>query len=166
MFANKRDAQIQFDYFDKSTSSGMSTHDASVSVGKEEPKVVTPTSEVEEQVTVQVAPYSISEPIMADVSGSGTEKIVAGQPVLVETTVTNNLDEEQPFTYILQVKDSNDYTVMVTWIKGTMNALASLDAGISWTPEEDGNYAVEIFVWKSLEDPGAALTKNMIVTVE
>jgi hypothetical protein len=167
MFADKRDAQIRFDYFDKSTASGMSTHDASVSVGKEEVKVGTPTPEVEEpQVAVQSAPYSISEPIMADVSGSGVEKIVTGQPVLVETKVTNNLNEEQPFTYILQVKDSNDFTVMVTWIKGTMNALASLDAGISWTPEEDGNYTVEIFVWKSLEDPGAALTRNVTVSVE
>ncbi len=167
MFANKRDAQIRFDYFDKSTASGMSTHDASVSVGKEEPKVGTPAPEVEEpKMAVQEAPYSISEPIMADVSGGAIEKIVTGQPVLVETKVTNNLDEEQPFTYILQVKDSNDYTVMVTWIKGTMNALASMDAGISWTPEEDGHYTVEIFVWKNLEDPGAALTKNTMVTVE
>lgn len=167
MFANKRDAQIRFDYFDKSTASGMSTHDASVSVGKEEVKVGTPAPEVEEtKVAVQETPYSISEPIMADVSGSTIDSAVTGEPILVETKVTNNLDEEQPFTYILQVKDSNDFTVMVTWIKGTMNALASLDAGISWTPEEDGNYTVEILVWKSLEDPGAALTRNVAVSVE
>gem|GEM_PF-3567312 len=167
MFANKRDAQIRFDYFDKSTSSGMSTHDASVSVGKEEVKEGTPTPEVEEpKVEVQVAPYSISEPIIVDVSGSAIDNVVTGEPVLVDTKVTNNLDEEQSFTYILLVKDSSDYTVMLTWIKGTMNALASLDAGISWIPEEDGNYTVEVFVWKSLEDPGLPLTKNLTVTVE
>ncbi len=167
MFANKRDAQIRFDYFDKSTASGMSTHDASVSVGKEEVKEGTPAPEVEEsQTTVQVTPYSISEPIMVDVSGGTIDTVVTGEPILVETKVTNNLDEEQAFTYILQVKDSNDYTVMLTWIKGAMNALASMDAGISWTPEEDGNYTVEVFVWKSLEEPGLPLTKNMMVTVE
>ncbi|MFY3739663.1 MAG: hypothetical protein HMLIMOIP_000082 [Candidatus Nitrosomirales archaeon] len=167
MFANKRDAQIRFDYFDKSTASGMSTHDASVSVGKEEVKEGTPAPEVEEpQMAVQQAPYSISEPIMVDVSGSSIDSVVTGEPILVETKVTNNIDEEQAFMYILQVKDSNDYTVMLTWIKGAMNALASMDAGISWTPEEDGNYTVEIFVWKSLEDPGLPLTKNMTVTVE
>jgi hypothetical protein len=167
MFANKRDAQIRFDYFDKSTASGMSTHDASVSVGKEEVKEGTPAPEVEEpKVAVQAAPYSISEPIMVDVSGSSIDNVVTGEPILVETKVTNNLDEEQAFTYILQVKDSNDYTVMLTWIKGAMNALASMNAGISWTPEEDGNYTVEVFVWKSPEDPGLPLTKNMTVTVE
>lgn len=67
--------------------------------------------------------------------------------------------------YILQVKDSNEFTVMLTWIKGTMNASSALDAGISWTPEESGNYTVEVFVWKSLEEPGLPLTKSIMVSV-
>jgi hypothetical protein len=55
---------------------------------------------------------------------------------------------------------------MLTWIKGMMNASADLNAGISWTPEESGNYDVEIFVWKSLEDPGLPLTKSIMISVE
>jgi len=165
MFANKRDAQISFDYFDKSTSSGMATGDASVSIGKEEPKVGTQTPKVEEP-KVKMDPYSISEPKLADLFGNGIDKIVTGQPVLVEMKVTNNLDEEQPFIYILQVKDGEGFTVMLTWIKGTMNKSAALDAGISWTPEESGNYTVEVFVWKSLEDPSLPLTKSIMLSVE
>jgi len=165
MFANKRDAQFSFDYFDESTASGMATSDASVGIGKEEPKVGTQKPKVEEP-KVKVDPYSISEPRLADLFGSRIDKIVTGQPVLVETKVTNNLDEEQPLIYILQVKDSNEFTVMLTWIKGTMNASAALDAGISWMPEESGNYTVEIFVWKSLEDLGFPLTKSIMVSVE
>jgi len=167
MFANKRDALIRFDYFDKSTASGMATGDASVSIGKEEPKVGTQKPkevEVEEQ-KVKVDPYSISEPRFADLFGNRIDEVVIGQPVLVEMKVTNNLDEEQPFIYILQVKDDDGFTVMLTWIKGTMNASAALDAGISWTPEEKGNYTVEVFVWKSLEDPGSPLTKSIMVSV-
>jgi len=165
MFANKRDVQFRFDYFDKSTASGMGTSDASVSIGKEEPKVGTQTPKVEEP-KVKVDPYSMSEPKLADLFGNRIDKIVTGLPVLVETKVTSNLDEEQPFTYILQVKDTNDFTVMLTWIKGVMQAKGSLDAGISWTPESIGDYAVEVFVWKSIDEPGTLLlTKVMTVSV-
>jgi len=153
-----------------STSSTTSQAEAggeSVSVGKEEPEVGTEEPKVEvEEPEARVNPYSISEPELADPFGDRTDEIVTGQPVLVQTKVTNNLDEEQPFVYILQVKHSEGFTVMLTWIKGTMNASAALDAGISWTPEESGNYMVEIFVWKSLEDPGELpLTKSITVFV-
>lgn len=147
------------------TTSEMATGDASVSIGKEEPKVGTQEPKVEE-AKVKVNPYSISKPELADLFGNRIDKIVTGLPVLVETKVTNNLDEEQSLIYILQVKDSEGFTAMLTWIKGTMNASAALDAGISWTPENSGNYMIDIFVWKSLEDPGLLLTKSMMVSVE
>jgi len=148
------------------------TDDTSTSIGKEESEVGAEEPEVEAEVEVEaekpeikVVPYSISKPKLADPFGDRIEEIVTGQPVLVQTKVTNNLDEQQPFVYILQVKDSEGFTVMLTWIKGTMSASAALDAGISWTPEEKGNYTVEVFVWKSLEDPGSPLTKSIMVSV-
>jgi hypothetical protein len=169
MTANKRDAQIRFDYFDISTSSGMSTSDASVSVGKEEPKVSTEKPKVEEpkveEPKATVEPYTISEPDLVDLSGSRIDGVAIGQPLVVQSRVTNNFDAEQPIIYILQIKDNDGFTVMLTWIKGTVNASSALDAGISWTPEEKGTYSVEIFVWKSLEDPGLPLTKSTIVSV-
>ncbi len=169
MFANKRDAQIRFDYFDKSTASGMATGDASVSVGKEEPKVGTQVPKVKAKVEapqVKVDPYSMGEPKLVDLSGKRVDKIVTGLPVLIQTKITNNLDEEQPLIYILQVKDRNGFTVMLTWIKGMVNALGSLDSGISWIPEESGNYKLELFVWKSFSDPGSPLMKSTMVSVE
>ena len=140
---------------------------AEESVGKEEPEIGTEEPKVEvEEPKVKLDPYSMSEPKLADPFGEGIDEIVSGQPVVVQTKVTNNLNEQQSFVYILQVKDSEGFTVTLTWIKGIMNASDSLDAGISWIPEESGNYRVEIFVWKSLEDPGLPLTKSMIVSVE
>ena len=145
---------------------GAATGDTSVSIGKEEPKVSTEEPKVEvEEPKVKVDSYSISEPELADLFGDRIKEVVAGQPVLVQTKVTNNLNEHQSFVYILQVKDSEGFTVMLTWIKGMMNASSALDAGISWTPEESGNYIVEIFVWKSLEEPGLPLTKSIMVSV-
>ncbi|MGH9933923.1 MAG: hypothetical protein ACRD3Z_02280, partial [Nitrososphaerales archaeon] len=157
-----------------STESKDTTEDAGTSVGKEEPKVATEEPKVEVEVEVEVEepeinviPYSIrSEPKLADPFGHRIEEVVTGQPVLVQTKVANNLNEEQPFVYILQVKDRQGFTVMLTWIKGTMKASTALDAGISWTPEERGNYIIEVFVWKSLEDPGLPLSREMMVSVQ
>ncbi len=159
----------------QSAESKNTADNASTSSGKEEPKVGTeePKVEVEveveaevEETVIKAVPYSItSEPKLADISGDRIGQVVTGQPVLVHTQVSNNLNEQQPFVYILQIKDSQGFTVMLTWIKGTMNASADLDAGISWTPEESGRYTVDVFVWKSLEDPGLPLTKRIKVSV-
>ncbi len=168
-----------------STSSAKSedtTEDSGTSVEEEESEIVTEEPEVQPEVEpemepemepevegpeISVAPYSITnEPKLVDPFGERIGQIVAGQPVLVQTKVSNNLNKQQPFVYILQVKDGEGFTVMLTWIKGTMNASADLDAGISWTPEDSGRYLVDVFVWKSLEDPGLPLTKSILVSIQ
>ncbi|MFQ5940845.1 MAG: hypothetical protein ACE5KA_04010 [Nitrososphaerales archaeon] len=61
MFASGRNVQFRFDYFDKSISAGMGTHDASVSVGKEIPVVEAEIStdrtsyDAGDEVVIQVA---------------------------------------------------------------------------------------------------------------
>jgi hypothetical protein len=168
MFAKERNVQFRFDYFNKSIAAGMGKGDAHVDVGKTEPKTGTPPPEVkeEEEQKVKIDPYSISEPKVVDLVGRSISRINVEGPVLIQTTVTNNLEQEQPFTYIVQVKDDNDYTVMLTWIKGNIYALNSFSAGISWTPEEQGNYTIEVFVWESIDEPGALpLAKSLKVSV-
>lgn len=167
MTASKRDVQFRFDYFDRSTASGMGSSDAHLDVGKEEPKVNKPVSEQQsEKPVVNVNPYSMSEPMLSGLLGGSITGLAVDEPLLVKTNVTNNLNEDQPFTYIVQVKDSEGITEMLTWIKGTMNASSSLGPGISWTPEKTGKYTIEVFVWKSLDDPGLTLTKSISVDVE
>jgi hypothetical protein len=146
-----------------STAPEVKAGDGGVDTGMEEQKVET--EEQVEEPEVKPYPYMISEPELADPFGKRIDRIVAGHPVLVETKLTNNLDEEQAFVYILQVKDYKGITVFLTWIKGTMRASTALDAGISWTPDDIGKYTIEVFVWKSLEDLGLPLTKTMIVSV-
>lgn len=164
MFAKERNVQFRFDYFNKSIAAGMGRSDASVSVGKEEPKVGTKTPEVKEEVKVD--PYSISEPRVVSLLGKPVSSIAVEQPVLIQTTLTNNLDEEQLFTYIVQVKDEDEFTAMLTWIKGNINAKRTFNPGISWTPESEGDYTIEIFVWKSIDEPGTSpLTKSLKVSV-
>lgn len=166
MFAKVRDVQFRFDYFNKSVAAGMGNSDAHISIGKETPKTGTKTPEVKEKEQVKIDPYSISEPKLVDLFGRSINAVNVEKPVLVQTTVTNNLEEDQPFVYILQVKDKNDFTVMLTWIKGNMYAKSSFNPGISWTPESKGDYNIEIFVWKSIDELGVSpLTKSLKVSV-
>ena len=166
MFAKVRDVQFRFDYFNKSIAAGMGSSDAHISLGKETPKTGTQTPEVKEKEQVKIDPYSISEPKLVDLFGRSIDTLNVEKPVLVQTIVTNNLEEDQPFVYILQVKDKDDFTVMLTWIKGSMYAKSSFNPGISWTPEGKGDYNIEIFVWKSINEPGVSpLTKSLKVSV-
>jgi len=165
MFAKERNAQFRFDYFDKSISAGAQRSDASVSVSKNPPKTGSNIPEVKEE-PVKIEPYSISEPKLVNLLERPISSVSIEQPVLIQTTVSNNLDEEQPFVYIVQVKDENEFTVMLTWIKGNMFAKDSLNTSISWTPESEGDYNIEVFVWKSIDEPGMLpLTKSLEVSV-
>jgi hypothetical protein len=165
MFASERDVQFRFDYFDKSISAGMGTSDASISVGKEEPKTGTKIPEVKEEEP-KINPYSIDEPKLVDLLDRHVSNVSVEQTVLVQTRITNNLDQDQPFTYIVQVKDSNELTVMLTWIKGSIYARDSFNSGISWTPESKGDYSIEVFVWKNIDELGTSpLTRRLQVSV-
>ncbi len=168
MLAKGRSVQFRFDYFNISISAGMGSSNASVSIGKEEVKIgtVTPEEEEEEEEGVKIDPYSMSKPKLVNLFGGSLNNVDVQRPVLVQTTVSNNLDEDQPFVYIVEVKDRNDFTVMLTWIKGSMYAKSSFNPGISWTPEGEGEYKIEIFVWKNINELGVApLTKSLAVSV-
>ncbi len=172
MFAKERGVQFRFDYFNTSISAGMSSSDASVSVSKEEPKTEVKETPVVEELEEKVepssitAPYSITELKLVDILGGSLSSVNVEHPVSVQSTINNNLDKDQPFVYIVQVKDENEFTVMLTWIKGDVYAKKSFDPGISWMPETHGEYTIEIFVWKSLDEPGILpLTKSMQVSV-
>jgi hypothetical protein len=77
----------------------------------------------------------------------------AGQPVIIETSLSNVGSTSQAFTYIVQVKDSAGLVVSISWLKGTLAAAQSFTAGVSWTPSAVGDYTIEVFVWESLETP-------------
>ncbi len=79
-----------------------------------------------------------------------TVSIKVDEPIQLQSVVTNNIDKKQKFVYILQVKDSTGATVMISWIDGSIAAKESLNTSLSWTPEKEGNYTIEIFMWESL----------------
>ena len=75
--------------------------------------------------------------------------------VQITADVTNGLDRDQPFAYIVQVLDSNGVVVQLSWLTGTHTAGQSLNPSQSWTPTATGNYTAQIFVWSGISNPDA-----------
>jgi hypothetical protein len=88
-----------------------------------------------------------------DANQTKLRSIHVGEEVQLQSTVASNFTSDQPFTYIVQIKDEDGITVMLAWVDGELLPKKPSDLAISWTPEEHGKYNVEIFIWKALTDP-------------
>jgi hypothetical protein len=66
--------------------------------------------------------------------------------------VRNNQNYDQPFVYIIQIKDDDKTITSISWIKGQMSPNQVLEVSQSWSPAKNGNYTIKSFVWNSLID--------------
>jgi hypothetical protein len=92
-----------------------------------------------------------SAPAVRDISGNEIAELTAGRQAVLSTTITNNNANLQPFLAIVEVRNSQQVTENVEWQTGTLNADASADIGISWTPERAGTYQIRTFVISDFE---------------
>jgi len=94
----------------------------------------------------------LGDPRLVDALGSPVgNKISVNQQVRIESDVTNNQEQSQKFTYIVQVKDASQRIVSLDWLSGNLNANQVFGAALSWTPQSGGEYSAEIFVWDSFK---------------
>lgn len=91
--------------------------------------------------------------ILADRSGMPIQEPKAGQLLQVISEAQNKQSYEQPFVYLVQVKDSSGAVVWLSWFEGTLAINQKLSVSQSWIPADAGTYNVETFVWKSLNNP-------------
>ncbi len=94
---------------------------------------------------------SVEDVFFADSLGIPIEPIINEQ-IQVVGMIRNNQNYDQPFVYIIQIKDQEEAVVFLSWILGELTSNQSLELSQSWTPTEFGNYTVETFVWNSLQD--------------
>lgn len=74
----------------------------------------------------------------------------------------NNQDIHQRFVYIVQIKDDQDLTVLLSWISGESAPAQTFTPSLSWTPEKLGQYTIDIFVWEDLVNHNALSEKFTI----
>ncbi|MEM2759575.1 MAG: hypothetical protein QXU32_08320 [Nitrososphaerales archaeon] len=84
---------------------------------------------------------------LVDQSGKSMREVLMGQQVLVQAEVRNNLDERQPFAYLVLIKNSDGITESLSWLSGSLPPSESLSAAQSWVPVNRGSYTVQVFLW-------------------
>jgi hypothetical protein len=95
---------------------------------------------------------SVDNLSFADGAGKELSSIKAGEQVQVVAHVQNNQKHPQGFTSIIQITDKNGAVVSLSWISGRLAEEQGFELSQSWTPKQSGQYTIESFVWKSLED--------------
>lgn len=86
---------------------------------------------------------------------NGVWTVPTNKQVQISADVTNGLDRDQSFAYIVQVLDKNGVAIQLSWLTGTLSAGQSLNPSQSWTPTVPGNYTAQIFVWSGISNPDA-----------
>ena len=97
----------------------------------------------------------VSEPKILDGVRESVHELSASQQVLIESEIVNSQNKNQPFAYIVQIKDDEGAVVSLSWVTGELPPKQSFKAAQSWVPDVQGIFSVEIFVWESIDDPNA-----------
>jgi hypothetical protein len=99
---------------------------------------------------------TISQPQLFDLSAkveTPVGEVNVGDQVMIETEITSVVNENQQFVYFIQVKDSDNVTVSLSWIKGELKLNEPMKIGRIWIPDSPGKYTIENFTWESIELP-------------
>ena len=91
--------------------------------------------------------------ILTDSSGMTIQEPKLGQQLQVVAEIENKQDYDQPFVYLVQVKDSTGTVVSLSWFKGSITINQKLSVSQFWSPTELDKYTIENFVWRSLDNP-------------
>ena len=136
---------------------------SSIGVLYNDPFELAPTSREEIPVQEKV---TLTDTRFTDHAGKFLQKANVGQEVIITSIIQSHMSSKQEYAYIVQVKDSDGFTVALSWISGNIEPQRSASAAVSWTPDKAGQYTIEIFVWQSLLKPMPLLLneeKNAIV---
>jgi hypothetical protein len=104
----------------------------------------------ENGVTENVSP---SSPEVKDFSGGDIDEVNVGQQVVLSTTIANNVDADQPFVALVEVRDSDEATIFLAWQTGILDSNDDAEVGLSFMPDKPGTYSIRTFVISSLSDP-------------
>jgi len=97
---------------------------------------------------IKNSPISFSDGL-----GNSLESFTVDSPIQLVGTIQNEQDFNQKFVYLFQVKNSENFIELLSWIQSEISPKQILDVSQSWTPVKSGTYEIETFVWNSINDP-------------
>ncbi|MDE1770621.1 MAG: peptidase [Thaumarchaeota archaeon] len=75
-----------------------------------------------------------------------------GQAVNFQSMISNKYNQNyQKFSYIVQIKDSNNKVVFLKWTDSNLVNLSTTNEEIHWIPTSPGVYSAEIYVWDGMD---------------
>ncbi len=110
---------------------------------------------VNAQPTLVLVPAS--EPVILDsrknpLCFEGSCDLTVNQRVFIESTITSNFASNS-FVLILQIKNQDKVTVLLSWIQSKLGKDEINDVTQSWLPDAIGRYTIETYVWRALDNP-------------
>jgi len=98
-------------------------------------------------------PITITRVDLVDHTGASALPTIGAQAT-IQAVLENNQGVQQNFVYIVQIKDSNGFTIHLSWTTVTLMPLASKTAiSQPWEVNSPDSYTVEVFVWKDVTNP-------------
>ena len=96
----------------------------------------------------------MSNPQLINQFWAGITGAESGSMIGIESDIMTYSNNEMSFTFIVQNKDEEGFTVALTSLQDlSASPNHSLKPAVFWLPEEDGHYQAEIFVWQSVHNP-------------
>jgi len=77
---------------------------------------------------------------------------VVDQQLNLQTSLKNMGGKNIDWAYIVQIINSDGAIVDLNYATGSLAKNQTLAAALSWTPNERGNYKIEVFIWDNLRD--------------
>jgi hypothetical protein len=88
-----------------------------------------------------------------DLDGNLLEQITVGHQVILSQTFVNDRNVPQSYVGVIEVRDSNGFTVYLAWATGTMAPGGQASIGVSWVASDAGEYEIRTFPLSSLTTP-------------
>lgn len=104
-------------------------------------------------IPIEIAPaYNLR---ILDNKGNKIDSVESDQQILITSELKNSASKSQNFSYILQIQNEKEESVLLSWVDGMLVAKQHIEPAISWIPKTPGTYTATIFVWESLDNPTA-----------
>lgn len=90
----------------------------------------------------------VEDTMLADAMGNSVgNEISIMERVQITSTIINTQDKQQPFQYIIQIKNEAGIVDAIRWISMDLGPNQNLAPAASWAPKKEGVYTAEIYVW-------------------
>ena len=112
-----------------------------------------------------VGPFTTSNPKIVDMDGNVVEPILVNQEIQITAEVTNRLDREQAFEFLVTVLDTNAQVVFSDSIEATLEANGSANPALPWFPETTGIFTGTVVTQDPSQNPALLLAPSVEFTI-